>query len=66
MLTHTQRHNKPRMVKHQYAARGKPKPKSIKSKAKLSAKRKLSRFGASRLFSAWQRVVVREKETPRN
>ena len=33
------------MVKHKYADRGKAKPKSIKSKAKLSASRKLSRFG---------------------
>lgn len=34
-----------KMVKRKYAERGKPKPKSIKSKAKLSAVRKLSRFG---------------------
>lgn len=33
------------MVKHKYADRGKAKPKSIKSKAKLSTQRKLSRFG---------------------
>lgn len=33
------------MPKSKYAERGKVKPKSIKSKAKLSSKRKLSRFG---------------------
>jgi hypothetical protein len=34
------------MPKSKYAERGKVKPKSIKAKVKLSAKRKLSRFGA--------------------
>ncbi len=34
-----------RQPKHKFAERGKVKPKSIKSKAKLSSKRKLSRFG---------------------
>lgn len=33
------------MPKAKFADRGKPKPKSIKAKTKLSSKRKLSRFG---------------------
>jgi hypothetical protein len=33
------------MPKSRFAARGKPKPKSVKAKVPLSSKRKLSRFG---------------------